>query len=174
MLQYVKVSNVFNTLTLKQIFWKMKTFFKKFECCFLVETTKLKTHHVHSKLFYQKPILRQIEWWLQNEPITKSGILLVTTSLFGKSVSVLEPLTDFIGCTNASNTHICILCKCCYTPAILRYLYLNNIFVFSATPCWFAFWVFVLRVFESGLITSMRVDGRKHIPSDFAHVVFRT
>ena len=96
------------------------------------------------------------------------------TSLFGKSVSVLEPLTDFIGCTNASNTHICILCKCCYTSAILRYLYLNNIFVFSATPCWFAFWVFVLRFSESGLITSMRVDGRKHIPSDFAHVVFRT
>ena len=41
MWQSVKVSNVFNTLTLKQIFWKIKTFFKKLECCFLVETTKI-------------------------------------------------------------------------------------------------------------------------------------
>ena len=35
-----KVSNVFNTITLKQIFWKTKTFFKKLEYRFLVETTK--------------------------------------------------------------------------------------------------------------------------------------
>ena len=42
MWQSVKVSNVFNTfLTLKQIFWKTKTFFKKLEYCFLVETTKI-------------------------------------------------------------------------------------------------------------------------------------
>ena len=31
MSQSVKVSNVFNTLTLTQIFWKTKTFFKKLE-----------------------------------------------------------------------------------------------------------------------------------------------
>ena len=42
MWQSVKVSNVFNTLTLKQIFWKTKTFFKKLEYHFLVETTKIK------------------------------------------------------------------------------------------------------------------------------------
>ena len=41
MWQSVKVSNVFNTLTLKQIFWKTKTFFKKLEYCFLVESTKI-------------------------------------------------------------------------------------------------------------------------------------
>ena len=40
MLQSVKVSNVFNTLTFKQIFWKTKTFFKKLEYHFLFETTK--------------------------------------------------------------------------------------------------------------------------------------
>ena len=33
--------NVFNTLTLKQIFWKTKTFFKKLEHRFLVESTKI-------------------------------------------------------------------------------------------------------------------------------------
>ena len=41
MWQSVKVSNVFNTLTLEQIFWKTKTFFKKLEYHFLVETTKI-------------------------------------------------------------------------------------------------------------------------------------
>ena len=42
MWQSVKVSNVFNTfLTLKQIFWKTKTFFKKLEYRFLVEATKI-------------------------------------------------------------------------------------------------------------------------------------
>ena len=35
------VSNVFNTLTLKQIFWKKNTFFKKLEYRFLAETTKI-------------------------------------------------------------------------------------------------------------------------------------
>ena len=41
MRQTVKVSNVFNTLTLKQMFWKTKTFFKKLEYRFLVEVTKI-------------------------------------------------------------------------------------------------------------------------------------
>ena len=40
MWQSVKVLNVFNTLTLIQIFWKTKNFFKKLEYDFLVETTK--------------------------------------------------------------------------------------------------------------------------------------
>ena len=33
--------NIFNTLTLKQIFWKTKPFFKKLEYCFLVKGTKI-------------------------------------------------------------------------------------------------------------------------------------
>ena len=41
MWQSVKILNVFNTLTLKQIFWKTKTFFKKLEYRFLVESTKI-------------------------------------------------------------------------------------------------------------------------------------
>ena len=45
---------------------------------FKLKPLKLKTHHFHSKLLRQKPILRQIEWPLQNGPITKSGVLSVT------------------------------------------------------------------------------------------------
>ena len=41
MWQSVKVLNVFNTLNLIQIFWKIKTFFKKIEDSFLIETTKI-------------------------------------------------------------------------------------------------------------------------------------
>ena len=41
MWQSVKVSNLFNTLTLKQIFWKTKIFFKKPEYPFLVEAIKI-------------------------------------------------------------------------------------------------------------------------------------
>ena len=41
MSQSVEILNVFNTLTLKQIFWKTKTFIKKLDYRFLVETTKI-------------------------------------------------------------------------------------------------------------------------------------
>ena len=41
MQQSVKILNVFNTLNLKQIFWKTKTFFKKLEYRFWVESTKI-------------------------------------------------------------------------------------------------------------------------------------
>ena len=37
----IESSNVFNTLTLKQIFWKMKIFFKKLGYHFLVKATKI-------------------------------------------------------------------------------------------------------------------------------------
>ena len=42
-------------------------------------STILLTQHFHTKMPYQKPMLRQIEWRLQNGPITKNGVLLVTT-----------------------------------------------------------------------------------------------
>ena len=48
--QSVKILNIFNSLTLKQIFWKRKTFFKKLEYCFLVESTKNEKRHFHTKL----------------------------------------------------------------------------------------------------------------------------
>ena len=41
MWQSVKVSNAFTTLSLKQIFWETKTFFKKLDYGFLFESTKI-------------------------------------------------------------------------------------------------------------------------------------
>ena len=37
----VEIFNAFKTLTLKQIFWKMKNFFEKLEHRFLVKNTKI-------------------------------------------------------------------------------------------------------------------------------------
>ena len=41
MWQSAEILKVFNTLNLKQIFWKAKTFFQKLEGGFLVESTKI-------------------------------------------------------------------------------------------------------------------------------------
>ena len=49
-------------------------------------------HHLYTKLQYQKPILRQIEWWLLNGSIKKNGVLPVTTFYFENFVLVWKPL----------------------------------------------------------------------------------
>ena len=124
MWQSVKILNVFSTLTLKQIIWKMKTFFKKLEYSFLVESTKIEeVSFPYKKLQYQKLILRKIEWWLQNGPITKSSVVPVTTLLFWKfCFSLRTPYKELICCTNNPNAHICTFCKCwsflwqCFSP----------------------------------------------------------
>ena len=81
----MKVSNVFNTLTLKQIFWKTKNFFKKLEYSFLVETTEIENASFPFKTALPETMLRQIEWQLQNGPITKGGVLPVSLLFFGEN-----------------------------------------------------------------------------------------
>ena len=80
MWQSLEVLNVFNTLTLKQISGKRKAFPKNWSTVFKLKPLRLKTHHFHTKMLCQKPMLRQTEWRLQNEPTTKNGVLPVTTS----------------------------------------------------------------------------------------------
>ena len=63
----------------------MKTFFKKLEYRFLVQHTLLKTQYFHKKLPCQKPILRQIDWGVQNGRTTKNGVLSLTTLFFKKN-----------------------------------------------------------------------------------------
>ena len=94
MWQSVKVSNVFNTLTLKQIFSKTKTFFKNLEYCFLVETTKIENALFPLKTAPSEAIVKtnRMARRLQNGPITKIRVLRVTTLFFGKFVPVLEHL----------------------------------------------------------------------------------
>ena len=101
--------NDFNTTTLKQILWKTKTFIKKLKKS---KALKLKTHHFHIKLRCQKPILRQIEWWVQNGPTTKNGVLPVTTLFFRKfCFSLRTSYKELIWYTNNPNAHIPTFCK---------------------------------------------------------------
>ena len=96
---------------MKQISWDKKTFFKKLGYRFLVESAKIenitfpnkttlseatvKTNRMGSKNWtyhkqrgfasnYQKPMLRQIEWRVQNEPITTNEVLPVINSFLWK------------------------------------------------------------------------------------------
>ena len=115
MWQSVEILNVLNTLTLKQIFAKTKTFFKELEYRFLVESTKIETHHFHTKLPCQKPMLKLIiEWWVQNGSITKNGVLPVITLFFWKFCFGLgTSYTELIWYTNDPNAHIpTFICWC--------------------------------------------------------------
>ena len=84
---------------------------KNWSTVFQLKALRLKAHHCHTKLLHQKPMLRQIEWWVQYGPITKNKVLSATTLFFWKlCFSLRTSYTDFlfikrIWCTNDPNTH---------------------------------------------------------------------
>ena len=78
----MEILNVFNTLTLKQIFWETKTFVKKLDYRFLVESTKIENASFPEKTAISDANVRQIEWLVQNGPISKNGVLPITTLFF--------------------------------------------------------------------------------------------
>ena len=67
---------------MKLIFWKMKTFIKNWSIAFQLKVLRLKMQYFYEKLPFQKPMLRQIEWEVQNRTITKNGVLQVTSLFF--------------------------------------------------------------------------------------------
>ena len=75
----MKVSNVFNTLTLKQIFWETKIFFKKLEYLFLVEATKIENTSFPFKSVLSEANVKTNRMMTTNGPITKNIVLAVTT-----------------------------------------------------------------------------------------------
>ena len=90
-------------------FWtfQRKPFSKNCRTVFWFKGLRLKTHHSHTKLTYQKPVLRQTEWWVQNEPITKNEVLPANTLFFWKFCFILRTsYKEFIWCTNNPNAHI--------------------------------------------------------------------
>ena len=53
-----------------------------------------------------------MEWWVQNGPITRNGVLTVTTSFFWKfCFSLRTPYKELIWCTNDLNAHIPTFCR---------------------------------------------------------------
>ena len=93
-------------------FLENENLLQKTEVVFELKALRLKTHHFHTKLPYQRPMLRQIKWWLQNGPIKKKGVLPVTTLFFWKfCFSLRTSYKELICCTNNPNAHICTFYK---------------------------------------------------------------
>ena len=88
----MKVSNVFNTLTLKQIFRKTKAFFTKLEYRFLVETTEIEiTFPFKTALSETNTKTNRMittKWTYHKEWSFPSNYFI----FFGKFAPVLEPL----------------------------------------------------------------------------------
>ena len=133
MWQSAKVSNVFNTLTLKQIFWRTKTFFKKLEYRFLVEATKITITPFPFKTSLSEANVKTnriaiIKSTYHKEWSFASNYLI----FFGKFVPVLEPLEELIWCTNDPNVNISIFRKrwslilgCFFPVSILKQWNIN-------------------------------------------------
>ena len=84
MWQSVKILNVFNTLTLKQIFWKTKTFFKELEYRFLTGSNKIEKASFPHKTAMPEANVKTNRIGNTNGPITKNGVVPVTTLNFFK------------------------------------------------------------------------------------------
>ena len=74
---------------------------------FWLKVLRLKLHHFHTKLPCQELTLTQIEWGVQNAPITKNGVLSITT-LFLRifCFSLRTPYKELILCANSLNVNI--------------------------------------------------------------------
>ena len=128
MWQSVNVSNVFNSLTLKQIFWRTKTFFKNLENQFLVETTKIENTSFPFKTALSEADVRingktTTKWTYHKEWCFASNLVF---HFFEKIVPVLEPL-ELIWCTSEPNFNISIFRKrwslilgCFFSVGILK------------------------------------------------------
>ena len=132
MWQSLKILNDFNNLTLKYIFWKTQTLFKKLEYHDLVEITKIDNITFPYKTALSEVMLRQIEWGVQNGPITRTRVLPVTTFLFPKFCFHLGTLyIELIWHTNHPNVHIHTFWNCwsfnlgCFFPMIILKIDLN-------------------------------------------------
>ena len=107
MWQLVEIFKIFNTSTLKKSFWKTKHFPKSWSIIFQLKVLSLKTQHFHTKLPYQKLMLRQIEWGVQNGPNTKSRVLSVTNLFYRKfCFSLRTSHKKLIWYTNYPTVHI--------------------------------------------------------------------
>ena len=83
--------NIFNTFTLKPIFSKTKTFFKKKGYRFLVESTTIENITFPHKTALSEANVKT-EWGVQHGPIRKNGVLAVTTSVFRKVLFQIKNL----------------------------------------------------------------------------------
>ena len=107
MWQSVKILNVFNTLTLKQIFWKTKIFFKQLEYRFLVESTNIENASFPYKSAISEANVKTnrmgtTKWTYHKERSFASNCFIFLKILFQLRTSY----NDLIWSANNPNTHI--------------------------------------------------------------------
>ena len=98
--QSLEILNVLNNLTLKQIFWKMKTFFKKLEYRFSVESTK-----TESALFPYKTALSEANV-KTNRIVSKKWTYHKERSFASNYFILKNSYKELFWCTNDTNVHI--------------------------------------------------------------------
>ena len=110
--QSVEILSVFNTATLKHIFSKMNFKKKKMKYRFLVESTKIENASCKRKTSISEANVKTNRMMSANGPITKNGVLSVTTLFFWKfCFSLRTSYIELISCTNSPNVHIRTFCK---------------------------------------------------------------
>ena len=112
MWQSVKVLNVFNTLTLKQIFWKTKTFSKKMEHLFLVESTKIENASFPYKTLISEANVKtnrmvSTKWTYYQKRSFAGNYFIFLKILFSLRTSFRE----LFWFTSSLNAHIHTFCK---------------------------------------------------------------
>ena len=136
----VEIRNVFNILSLKQIFRKRKTFFKKLEYSFLVEST-----NIEKATFLYKTILSEANVKINRMESTKCTyhkewhfiFKIITTLFFWKFYFSLRTFyNEFIWYTNYLNAHIrtffmhcSFVWGCCFPVSILKQHLLRNCYL---------------------------------------------
>ena len=116
MWQSVKILNVFNTLTLRQIFCKMKSFCEKLVCCFSVESTRIENASFPYKTAISEANVETNRMvttkWNGEWIFAKNRVLPVTTLVFWKFYSSLRTsYKELTWCTSNPNAHTLTLCK---------------------------------------------------------------
>ena len=154
MWQSVKVLNVYNTLTLIQIFWKTKTFLKKLENHFLVQTTKIENisfpfKTASSEANVKTTRMATTKWTYHKEQSFSSNCFILLKICFSFSTS----LKELIWGTNDPNIHIRISRKRwslflgCFFPVSI----LNNVIIISryidliTSPIYYIIFTFAMR-----------------------------
>ena len=112
MWQSVKTLNVFNAFSLKQIFWKTKTFFKKLEYRFLVESTKIENASFPYKTAISEVSVKTsrmvcTKWTYHKEQSFTSSYFIILKFCFSLRTSYKE----LIRCTNDPNAHNRSFCR---------------------------------------------------------------
>ena len=134
-------------LETKKLFQKTGVLF------FKLKALRLKTYHFHAKLPYPNPMFKQIEWWVQNEPITKNGLLPVTALFFRKlCFGLRNTYKELIWYNFDPNAHIPTFCKrwsfiwrCFFHMSIVRLAGVGNIKFAFTKFCFFYNFIILMK-----------------------------